>query len=625
MAASTTGRAAPQLPATAPRCRLTAPHLKPPVTCETTRPLTLIGSRADCDLPINATDVSKLHCAILNTGRGLIAIDLCSRSGTSVGGKRAIVAPLKYGEQLAVGQITIRVEAPADGAPELDSRLGDRPCGLLLGGRERAIERLPIVIGRRSQCQVVLDTPDVSLAHAVIFELNGCPVLYDLGSRSGTFVNGQRVDSHWLKNDDVLHIGGEELVFHWDGPVHGAELPAAHQAAAPAPAPVSVVAPPPTPQPAPLLPLAAAAPLTSTPPPGVPSQPVKIDTSALTKMFDGNDDLAGMLAGVHAQVAGVRDRLNQRSLELDARDTQVTQREAQLISRESAFDLAQREFAKKLSEVEAREATVSAAQRALHAAEQQLARRSTELDAAMADVRRRGDEVGAAQQALEVARQELQQSQADLAGARSEVESARAEVAQERSVLAEQQRAWQVADAALRTREVACEDRRVALEERAQALAAAEAALAEREAANSARVEAESEAAKKIEHFKAALREASQALSTIDAARSGAAARPGATPAAPPPAAQPAAPGVPPAAIAPPTPGVMPAPIVAEPLFGGGAMTELTPQMQERLRVLRRVSDKPDDELLSQVLAEFAQREQQAPKGPDKRGKRWWS
>lgn len=566
MAAKLAGQTAPQLPPDAPRCRLTAPRLKPPVSCETARPLTLIGSRADCDLSLSATDVSKLHCAILNTGRGLIAIDLCSRSGIIVNGKRATVAPLQYGAQLSIGNIVVCVEA-ADGAAaaQLESQLGQRPLQLLVSGRERTLERLPIIIGRRSQCQVVLDTPDVSLAHALIFELDGCPLLYDLGSRSGTFVNGQRVEAHWLRNNDVLHVGGEELKFLWDGPEFTAP-----SARAPLGAPAGA-APPPSADRG--LPRAAAAPVAAQAGEGT------------------SDDLEGMLAGVHAQVAGVRERLSQRAQEIDAREAQLLRSEAELSARMVAADLAARESARRLAQVQERELALAAAQRAVQEAEQRVAQRGAQVERDAADLQRRSEEAARAQTALAGAQQEFERSRAELLSAQAEVSGARAALTQERAVLAEQQSAWQSADAALRTREIACEDRRVELERREQELQSAEVALQQREAVASSRLDSENEAARKIEQFKSALREASQALSTIDVPRPAAGA-------APPRAAAPVA-----GAAETPIPG----PLVEQPLFGGAvAAPVLSPEMQDRLRALRRVSDKSDNELLSQVLAEFA-------------------
>ena len=76
---------------------------------------------------------------------------------------------------------------------------------------------LPAVIGRRQACQVVLDTPDVSLGHALLLAIEGRLAVFDLGSRSGTYVNSERVTLVWLRPGDHLSIGGEQLTVHWEG------------------------------------------------------------------------------------------------------------------------------------------------------------------------------------------------------------------------------------------------------------------------------------------------------------------------------------------------------------------------------------------------------------------------
>jgi hypothetical protein len=83
----------------------------------------------------------------------------------------------------------------------------------------------------------------------------------------------------------------------------------------------------------------------------------------------------------------------------------------------------------------------------------------------------------------------------------------------------------------------------------------------------------------------------------------------------------------------------LPGPIVDEPIFSGGethrhggtngngdlpAPGDLSPDLQERFRVLRRLSTKPDADIVQQLLAEVRQSE---PEEDDKKkGKRrWWS
>jgi pSer/pThr/pTyr-binding forkhead associated (FHA) protein len=69
-----------------------------------------------------------------------------------------------------------------------------------------------LTIGRRDDNDVAVDDPAVSGHHAKIDSLGDRFVLIDLKSKNGTFVNEQLIDSHWLKDGDVVSIGGHALI-----------------------------------------------------------------------------------------------------------------------------------------------------------------------------------------------------------------------------------------------------------------------------------------------------------------------------------------------------------------------------------------------------------------------------
>ena len=72
-----------------------------------------------------------------------------------------------------------------------------------------------LTIGRRETNDVVIKDPSVSGHHAKIDALGDRFVLTDLQSKNGSFVNEQLINSHWLKHEDVITIGGYTLVFHY--------------------------------------------------------------------------------------------------------------------------------------------------------------------------------------------------------------------------------------------------------------------------------------------------------------------------------------------------------------------------------------------------------------------------
>lgn len=72
-----------------------------------------------------------------------------------------------------------------------------------------------LTIGRRQGNDIVIDNLAVSGSHAKIDWLNEGVLLTDLGSKNGTFVNGQLVTSAWIKRDDVITIGKHTMVLTW--------------------------------------------------------------------------------------------------------------------------------------------------------------------------------------------------------------------------------------------------------------------------------------------------------------------------------------------------------------------------------------------------------------------------
>ncbi|MEW5735045.1 MAG: FHA domain-containing protein [Thermodesulfobacteriota bacterium] len=70
-----------------------------------------------------------------------------------------------------------------------------------------------ISIGRLNDNQVVVENLAVSGHHAKIDSVGEGFLLTDLQSKNGTFVNMQRVNSHWLKDGDQVTVGKHTLLF----------------------------------------------------------------------------------------------------------------------------------------------------------------------------------------------------------------------------------------------------------------------------------------------------------------------------------------------------------------------------------------------------------------------------
>ena len=79
--------------------------------------------------------------------------------------------------------------------------------------RQINIEEAITTIGRAAANRLCVDSTKVSRHHAVIQRSGDRYVLTDMGSRNGTFVNGEKVFSRVLRNDDAITVGDCEIRF----------------------------------------------------------------------------------------------------------------------------------------------------------------------------------------------------------------------------------------------------------------------------------------------------------------------------------------------------------------------------------------------------------------------------
>lgn len=118
--------------------------------------------------------------------------------------------------------------------------------------REVPLKKSRIVIGRQADATMRLPDPNISRQHCELQLDSGRPVLKDLGSSNGTYVNRRRISQTELSAGDTISIGPFLFVVKIDGepgaidseevledavPVGTAAAPAAPPAAAAKPAP----------------------------------------------------------------------------------------------------------------------------------------------------------------------------------------------------------------------------------------------------------------------------------------------------------------------------------------------------------------------------------------------------
>jgi pSer/pThr/pTyr-binding forkhead associated (FHA) protein len=218
-----------------------------------------IGRDAGCGLVLDSSNVSRRHAAIAPTLLGYSISDQ-STNGVLVNGVRIEGAQrLGRGDIVRIGDEELRFDAddtsfepaaldqselavlPAldrsgqaapDEAhlrrPTIETAASTRPAapaaptllatlevltdGVLKGTRFR-IERPIAQLGRADHNDVRLPDPSVSGTHATLLQRNGRWHLLDLGSRNGSYVDGERVVDHSLGGACELRLGNVKLLF----------------------------------------------------------------------------------------------------------------------------------------------------------------------------------------------------------------------------------------------------------------------------------------------------------------------------------------------------------------------------------------------------------------------------
>jgi pSer/pThr/pTyr-binding forkhead associated (FHA) protein len=185
---------------------------KPPIAL--VRPIWVIGSRSNARLHLLSNTVSKAHALLVNSSGRFYIRDLASRSKVFINGEEIREADLTDGDVIKIGSFTFKYIAGPGERPTAPP-VEPPPAKLQVTGAEYPvpIDQRVMLIGRRPACDIHLLEESVSTAHAVIFEMDGSWYIRDLGSRTGTFINGVSTHQHRLNPGDAIHIGDTDLKF----------------------------------------------------------------------------------------------------------------------------------------------------------------------------------------------------------------------------------------------------------------------------------------------------------------------------------------------------------------------------------------------------------------------------
>lgn len=70
-----------------------------------------------------------------------------------------------------------------------------------------------VIIGRHASADIRLADISVSRYHAILTVSKGVWTITDIGSKSGTYVNGNLITQARLRENDIINIGSHRLVF----------------------------------------------------------------------------------------------------------------------------------------------------------------------------------------------------------------------------------------------------------------------------------------------------------------------------------------------------------------------------------------------------------------------------
>jgi hypothetical protein len=158
---------------------------------------------------VSPEDFDRLaeHAEYLQRAWAELLHDLAAKVGVAFTGGEARVA-MAPRASVPLGAVAIEVEEAAT----RDTHFSLRMVKGVPPDRVYSIEGATRV-GRGEESEIVLVDPSVSRAHALV-EIDGAqPVVRDLGSTNGTFVNGRRVSVEALRDGDELLFGNTRMRF----------------------------------------------------------------------------------------------------------------------------------------------------------------------------------------------------------------------------------------------------------------------------------------------------------------------------------------------------------------------------------------------------------------------------
>jgi pSer/pThr/pTyr-binding forkhead associated (FHA) protein len=195
-----------------------------------------IGRTPDNDIVLDNRGVSRRHATIEFNENQAVIIDNESLNGTFVNARKVTEEVLKDNDVIAIAKFAMVYHREArkdtdlfgmDGTMVLDTKkqkeliakdkmskklTSDRGCSILLGENDAEQDMFPlahsvVTIGRSKVANIKAKGMFLSSVQAKIVKDGTDFWLVNLGRKGKTRVNGEEVDRHLLKNDDLIQVG----------------------------------------------------------------------------------------------------------------------------------------------------------------------------------------------------------------------------------------------------------------------------------------------------------------------------------------------------------------------------------------------------------------------------------
>ena len=196
-----------------------------------------LGRGAENDMVIEDNVVSRSHAMVRVRDDQMVLVDLGSRGGTKVAGKTLVGKSIASGGVVRIGQTTLNLVEVEAGAPApgpvssaAETMVEKQGAGagavMIVQSGPDAGKSFPLVhgdnaVGRDPGGEVVLSDDAVSRRHALIRNEQDKIIVFDLGSRTGTQVDGEPLRGHVLSAGETITLGSTELVLMQPGSGEG--------------------------------------------------------------------------------------------------------------------------------------------------------------------------------------------------------------------------------------------------------------------------------------------------------------------------------------------------------------------------------------------------------------------